>query len=124
MKRDDPASTMAKTQTYMLSTLAPLTTPTRRYHDRTPSSSIRQHSVLARPNPVIQLAASFAADMRGQLKGTNLPEIKKDKNVMLEEWLNQALEGEGDEAAGKETLRTLRKYGLDKHGLRNMGLSH
>jgi hypothetical protein len=38
-----------------------------------------------------------------------LPGIKREKGFMLEEWLNDALEG--DEGAGiKEPLRTLKKY--------------
>lgn len=42
---------------------------------------------------------------------------------MLEEWLNDALEG--DEGAGlKEPLRTLKKYEMDKASLRNSNMSH
>ena len=93
---------MAKTQAYMFSTLTPLPTAAHRYNDN-PRSSRRGNSVLSRTiNPEnAQLAASFAREMRAQMKTPNLPELKKDKNMMLEEWLNQALEGEGDEGSGR-----------------------
>jgi hypothetical protein len=42
---------------------------------------------------------------------------------MLEEWLNNALEGSGDIDTTGEPLKTLKKYELDKASLRNLHLS-
>ncbi len=47
MQKDDPHSTLAKTQAFMYNTLAPISTPRRRYRD-TPQSITKRNSVLSR----------------------------------------------------------------------------
>ena len=43
----------------------------------------------------------------------------------MEEWLNQALEKDGNDFSSvKEPLKTLKKYEFDKQTLRNLNLSH
>lgn len=74
------------------------------------------------PAETARLSCAISREHRTQTRWAALPGLRREKGFMLEEWLNDALEGE--EGSGlREPLRTLKQLEMDKGSLRNANLS-
>lgn len=84
---------MNKTQMNMYSTLAPVGRSIAKQDATTASRSSRYRFTHTKPhNPeTTNLSCAISKEYRTQTKIAVLPNIKREKGFMLEEWLNDAL---------------------------------